>query len=116
MRNTKQDIMTNLTPYTPDDEKLARYAKAMGHPARIFILRFLENQQGCFAGNIAEKLPIAASTVSQHLKELKNAGLIRGTINPPTIKYCIETEKWAEAKALFDVFFEKDITKPKDCK
>jgi ArsR family transcriptional regulator len=102
--------MTNLTPYTPDDEKLARYAKAMAHPARIFILRFLENQQGCFAGNIAEKLPIAASTVSQHLKELKDAGLIRGTINPPTIKYCIEAEKWAEAKALFDVFFEKEIT------
>lgn len=94
------------TPYTLDDEKIARYAKALGHPARVFILRFLEKQCSCFAGDISEKLPMANSTVSQHLTALKEAGLIQGTINPPTIKYCINKENWAEAKALFKVFFE----------
>lgn len=94
------------TPYTLDDEKIARYAKALGHPARVFILRFLEKQCSCFAGDISEKLPMANSTVSQHLTALKEAGLIQGIINPPTIKYCINKENWAEAKALFKVFFE----------
>ena len=107
--------MTHPKPYTLADEKLARYAKAMAHPARVFILRFLENQQGCFAGNISERLPIAASTVSQHLKELKDAGLIRGTITAPSIKYCIETENWTEAKALFCQFFEKEIFPNEPC-
>ena len=89
----------------PTDEKLAMYAKALAHPIRLFILRFLEKQCACFAGDISEKLPIANSTVSQHLKVLKEAGLIKGTINPPTIKYCINKENWDEAKALFSAFF-----------
>ena len=96
-----------IAPYTIADEKIARYAKALGHPARVFILRFLEKQCNCFAGDISDQLPIAISTVSQHLKALKEAGLIQGTINPPTIKYCINKENWAETKALFqDLFTE----------
>lgn len=87
------------------NEKLALYAKALGHPIRIFILKFLEKQCACFAGDISERLPIANSTVSQHLKALKEAGLIQGTINPPTIKYCINKENWEEAKTLFNGFF-----------
>ena len=94
-------------PYDGTDEKLARYAKALGHPARVVILRFLNEQCACFAGNIAEQLPIAASTVSQHLNELKAAGLIQGTVTPPTIKYCIHREHWAEAQRLLIDFFGK---------
>lgn len=94
-------------PYTINDEKLSRYAKALGHPARVFILRFLEKQCSCFAGDLSDKLPMANSTVSQHLKILKETGLIQGTINPPTIKYCINRENWAEAKSLFEHFFEE---------
>lgn len=107
--------MNTSKPYLIEDEKLARYAKAMGHPARVFILRYLEQQCACFAGNIAELLPIAASTVSQHLKELKEAGLIQGEINPPTIKYCINQQNWNEAKALFLDFFS-DLTKYQSCR
>ncbi|MDR1919391.1 MAG: metalloregulator ArsR/SmtB family transcription factor, partial [Tannerellaceae bacterium] len=62
---------------------LARYAKALSHPARILILRFLSKQTCCYCGDIVEVFPIAQSTVSQHLKELKNAGLIQGEIKPP---------------------------------
>ncbi|MES2520521.1 MAG: winged helix-turn-helix domain-containing protein [Bacteroidota bacterium] len=94
-----------MKPYTEKDEKLAQYAKAMGHPVRIFILQFLDTQCSCFAGDISEQLPIAKSTVSQHLTALKEAGLIQGTITPPTIKYCINKSNWEEAKELFKVFF-----------
>lgn len=102
------DIITTLStaPYTVSDEKLALYAKALAHPIRVFILRFLEKQCACFAGDISEQLPVANSTVSQHLKVLKEAGLIQGTINPPTIKYCINKQNWAQARELFAVFFE----------
>lgn len=92
--------------YSLEDEKLARYAKALGHPARIVILRFLDQQCACFAGNIADQLPIAASTVSQHLNELKAAGLIQGTVAPPTIKYCINRVNWAEAQSLLKNLFD----------
>ncbi len=97
--------MTEEKPYSETEEKLARYAKALGHPVRVFILKFLESQCACFAGDISEQLPIANSTVSQHLKVLKEAGLIQGTFQPPTISYCIDKAHWAEAKQLFQDFF-----------
>ena len=72
--------------YTLEQEQLARFAKAMGHPARMAILEFLASQTCCFFGDIHDELPIAKATVSQHLKELKEAGLIQGTIEPPKVK------------------------------
>ena len=75
--------------YTTDQEQLARFAKAMGHPARIAILNFLAKQNCCFFGDIHEVLPISKATVSQHLKELKDSGLIQGSIEPPKVRYCI---------------------------
>lgn len=92
--------------YTDDQIKLARFAKAMGHPARIKILEILSKQDCCYSGNIAEEFPIALSTLSQHLKELKSSGLIQGEINPPRIKYCINQENWKQAKLLYDTFLE----------
>ena len=90
-------------------EKMARYAKAMSHPVRIFILDFLANNldKCCYSGDMAEILPIARSTLSEHLKELKNAGLIQGEINPPYIKYCINRENWDEAKSMYSDFFNR---------
>lgn len=85
---------------------LARYAKALSHPARVAILRFLAQQDSCYCGDIVEKLPIAQSTVSQHLKELKNAGLIQGEIKPPKVKYCIQPENFKEAKKMFAELFK----------
>ncbi|MFN8134825.1 MAG: metalloregulator ArsR/SmtB family transcription factor [Bacteroidales bacterium] len=92
--------------YTEDQVKLARFAKAMGHPARVKILEILAKQSCCYSGNIAEEFPIALSTLSQHLKELKDSGLIQGEINPPRIKYCINKSNWEIAKTLMNNFMQ----------
>ena len=83
----KRSIQT--IEYEPSTGELARFAKALAHPTRIKILRLLANQSCCYTGDLVEILPLSQSTVSQHLKELKEAGLIQGEINPPKIKYCI---------------------------
>ncbi len=92
--------------YKGDTEALAKFAKALGHPTRIAILKHLENQSCCFTGDLVDVLPLAQSTISQHLKELKNAGLIQGELKPPKIKYCINHDNWNKAKLLFQEFFE----------
>jgi len=96
-----------------DQEMASRFAKALGHPTRIEILVFLANQDSCFFGDIHDILPIAKSTVSQHLKELKDAGLIQGEIEAPKVRYCIHKENWEKARKLFsnlfDMFSDKDI-------
>jgi predicted transcriptional regulator len=84
---------------------LARFAKALSHPARIAIVKLLAFMDTCFCGEIVEELPIAQATVSQHLKELKDSGLIQGCIEPPKIRYCIEPENWKKAQKLFANFF-----------
>lgn len=95
--------------FTENQEKLARYGKALSNPNRVFILDFLANNldKCCYSGDMAEELPIARSTLSEHLKELKKAGLIQGEINPPYIKYCINRESWEEAKLLLSNFFKR---------
>lgn len=90
---------------TADQEQLARFAKALGHPIRIAILEMLANQSCCYHGDMSEILPIAKSTLSQHLNELKDAGLIEGTITLPTVRYCINEENWQKARRMFSVFF-----------
>lgn len=87
---------------TKEQEQLARFAKALGHPIRIAILQMLAKQTCCYHGDMSEILPVAKSTLSQHLKELKEAGLIQGTITLPTVKYCIDKENWVLAKKLFN--------------
>ena len=97
----------NIKSVTTDQQiKTARYAKALGHPVRIYVLELLSKQSCCYSGDLSEELPIAKSTLSQHLKELKNAGLIQGEIEAPRIKYCINRENWLEAKNLFKNLFE----------
>ncbi len=78
--------MDNKKEYTEKQERIARFAKALGHPARIAIMQFLAQQEQCFFGDIHEELPIAKATVSQHLTELKDAGFIQGTIEMPKVK------------------------------
>ncbi|MBP7496551.1 MAG: winged helix-turn-helix transcriptional regulator [Bacteroidales bacterium] len=92
--------------YTDEEILLAKFAKALSHPARIAILKMLAAQTTCFCGDIVKILPIAQATVSQHLKELKDAGLIQGTIEPPKIKYCINKENWKLAKKMFGIIFD----------
>lgn len=99
---------------TKEQEQLARFAKALGHPIRIAILQLLANQTCCFHGDMSEILPVAKSTLSQHLNELKDAGLIQGTFNPPTVKYCVNKENWAIAKKLFDSLMT-EISNSEEC-
>lgn len=82
------------------DEELASLAKALGHPARVKILRILVRKNACICGDIVEELPLAQSTVSQHLKVLKDAGLIRGEVDGPRVCYCIEPRALRRLKAL----------------
>ena len=88
--------------FTNEQEQTARFAKALSHPVRIAILQLLNSQTCCYHGDMAEELPIAKSTLSQHLNELKKAGLIQGDITPPTVKYCINKENWNLARTLFN--------------
>lgn len=92
--------------YLKDTEELARFAKALAHPTRIKIIKYLSEQSFCHTGDLMDYLPLAQSTISQHLKELKDAGLIKGEINPPKVKYCIHQDNWNKAKTLFCDFFD----------
>ncbi len=82
------------------DEELANLAKALGHPARVQIMRLLVRRNACICGDIVDELPLAQSTVSQHLKVLKEAGLIRGEIDGPRVCYCVEPRALRRLKAL----------------
>lgn len=94
--------ITKNNCFTREQEQTAQFAKALGHPARIAILELLNSQACCYHGDMAEELPIAKSTLSQHLKALKEAGLIQGNITPPSTKYCINRENFALAKLLLN--------------
>lgn len=91
---------------TKKQRRAARYAKAMGHPIRMHVLVLLSKQSCCYSGDLSEELPIVKSTLSGHLKELKDAGLIQGEIETPKIKYCINKENWKEAQILFKEFLQ----------
>jgi ArsR family transcriptional regulator len=93
---------TDLRPIEGDeaDEELAVLSKALGHPARVKILRILVRRNTCICGDIVEELPLAQSTVSQHLKVLRDAGLIRGDVDGPRVCYCIEPRALRRLKAL----------------
>lgn len=93
--------------YNDDQKKLARLSKALGHPVRVYIMDLLSRQACCYSGDLSEELPLAKSTLSQHLKELKNAGLIQGETEAPKIKYCINQKNWEDAKMLFEKFWKK---------
>lgn len=89
-----------MSEITEEQKMAARIAKAMSHPVRIYILQLLSKQSCCYSGDLSEVLPIAKSTLSQHLKELKEAGLIQGEIEQPRIKYCLNRENWEIAQKI----------------
>jgi DNA-binding transcriptional ArsR family regulator len=101
----KENLIKDI--FTEEQHRLARIAKALGHPVRIYILELLSRQSCCYSGDLSEELPIAKSTLSQHLKELKDAGLIQGEIEAPKIKYCLNRENWSEAQILFKNFWKE---------
>lgn len=87
------------------ENKLAKYAKALAHPARIAILKLLASQQTCQCGDMVDQLPLSQSTVSQHLKELKDAGLIKGEIEGAKVCYCIDEKEWKTAQVWINQLF-----------
>ena len=96
---------TKSDEFSVKDNRVARYAKALAHPARIAILQYLVKQQSCVCGDIVEELPLSQSTVSQHLKELKEAGLIKGEIEGVKVCYCIDEKEWNLAQAHINQLF-----------
>ncbi len=98
--------MTRKDNYQEDSIEISRFCKALAHPARITIVKLLLSKDGCVCGDIVKELPLAQSTVSQHLKELKSAGIIQGSISPPRIKYCINKENWDKLRESLLFFFK----------
>ncbi|MFO7620944.1 MAG: ArsR family transcriptional regulator [Bacteroidales bacterium] len=102
--------MSDKLEFTQEVLELARISKALSHPVRVYILLKLSKMDSCcYSGDLVEELPVGRSTLSQHLKELKYAGLIQGEIKPPYIKYCINRKNWERAKKLFACFLNNDL-------
>jgi DNA-binding transcriptional ArsR family regulator len=93
--------------FMQEDIWLADVAKALSHPARIRILKILNDLDSCMVGNIVDRLPLAQATVSQHLKELKRVGLIKGEIDGPRVCYCADNKALLKAKVSLDKLFSK---------
>lgn len=96
---------TKAGEFTVNDNNLSKYAKALAHPARIAILKLLLKKNACICGDIVDELPLSQSTVSQHLKELKDAGLIKGSIDGVKICYCIDGDEWKRANSMLSDLF-----------
>lgn len=107
--------ITKTEDFTIKQNKIAKYAKALAHPARVAILELLIKKQSCICGDIVEDLPLSQSTVSQHLKELKDAGLIKGDVDGAKVCYCIDEKEWETAKNYLNTMFSNYTTKDKCC-
>lgn len=101
--------LTKTEIFTDKQNKLAVMLKAIAHPARIAIIQYLVKSQACICGDLVEELGLAQATISQHLKELKNAGLIQGTIDGTSVCYCIDPKVWKQYKGALESFFSADV-------
>jgi DNA-binding transcriptional ArsR family regulator len=109
MGATKHDF------FTKQQNELAAAAKALSHPARIAIMQYLAKRNTCVCGDIVDKIPLAQPTVSQHLKELKNAGLIKGTVEGNAVCYCIDLKNMKKFQEVFNDLLEPNNVKPQCC-
>lgn len=105
--------LTKSEIFTEEQNRIADLAKALAHPARVAILQMLAQKRACVCGDLVDELPLAQATVSQHLKELKRIGIIRGDIDPPRVCYCINESVWEEARQMFGSLL--DSMKPAGC-
>ncbi len=106
---TKSDI------FTAEQNKIASIAKVLGHPARIAILQYLLEKQKCICGDLVNEIGLAQATISQHLKEMKSIGLLKGIIEGTRVCYCIDSKVFKEIKIIFDSIFNETITANKNC-
>lgn len=100
---SKKEIFTN------SQNQMANYFRVLGHPARLSIIEFLLTQESCVCGDIVSEIGLAQATISQHLKELKNIGIIKGTISGTKTNYCIDSEKWKQLKTVVNSLFDKSL-------
>lgn len=107
--------LTKVEEFTVKENKIALYAKALAHPARVAIVLMLLKKQSCICGDIVDELPLSQSTVSQHLKELKNAGIIKGDIEGVRTCYCIDEKEWQQAKLYLGTLLNTPLSNSKCC-
>ncbi|MCK5814663.1 MAG: winged helix-turn-helix transcriptional regulator [Flavobacteriaceae bacterium] len=106
---TKTEIFTN------QQNKIAQFAKVFGHPARVSILQYLFKLNSCVCGDLVNEIGLAQPTISQHLKELKHLGLIKGDIEGTRVCYCIHNKNWTAMKTVMSEFLNQDDPKTPDC-
>lgn len=106
---SKTEIFTN------QQNQISQFAKAFGHPARVAILQYLFKMDACICGDLVNEIGLAQPTISQHLKALKNLGLIKGSIEGTAVCYCIDVENWTTMKALLSEFLNQDISLKEEC-
>ncbi|MDP4989084.1 MAG: metalloregulator ArsR/SmtB family transcription factor [Polaribacter sp.] len=106
--------ITKTAIFSEQQNEIANFAKVLGHPARVAILQRLFEIDACVCGDLVSEIGLAQPTISQHLKELKQLGLIKGTIEGTSVCYCIDNQNWLKMKAVLHTFLNQDISK-QDC-
>lgn len=101
--------------FSDEQNQVAIFAKAFGHPARVAILQYLFKINTCVCGNLVDEIGLAQPTISQHLKELKNLGLIKGTVEGTSVCYCIDTSNWKKMKDIMNEFLNQDLQAQDSC-
>ncbi len=104
--------ITKVNEFNIKEQKIAELCKALGHPARVAIINFLIKKKECICSDVVNELPLSQSTVSQHLKELKRSGLIKGDIDGPRVYYCIDRKRWKEAGEIINLFLSQRVIRP----
>lgn len=107
--------ITKSEIFTEEQNKIANLAKVLGHPARIAILQNIFESDTCICGDLVDKIKLAQPTISQHLRELKNAGLIKGNVEGTSICYCIHEDNWNEMKDLLETFLSSKPSNTSEC-
>jgi len=107
--------LTKTEIFTAEQNEISMFAKVLGHPARVAILQHLFNINACVCGDLVSEIGLAQPTISQHLKELKQLGLIKGNVEGTSVCYCIDAENWTKMKEVMFQFLNQDITKPDCC-
>jgi len=113
--NDKGMGLTKTEMFTDQQNEISLFAKGLGHPARVAILQHLFKLDNCVCGDLVNEIGLAQPTISQHLKELKHLGLIKGNVEGTSVCYCIDKEKWSDMKDMLSQFLDLDTNKGADC-
>lgn len=108
-------LLNKESNYSEEQKQIALFAKAFGHPARVSILQHLFKINACVCGDLVNEIGLAQSTISQHLKELRQLGLIKGNVEGTSVCYCIDPENWRKMKETMHQFLDQDITLDNEC-